>query len=214
MPVDAATQYPVNLVLTGRPCLVVGGGRVALRKVEGLLACGAAVTVVAPIVDPGIRGLKGDVTVHERSYEPGEAASGGYRLVITATDDTATNQRVHDDADGAGIWVNSADDPERCTFTLPAIVRNGPLMLTVATGGHSPALAAHLKRELAATYGGDDYRTLLDLLEEARSAIQDEGRATEGLAWQTALDSDMLSLIRGGRISEARDRLKTCLSSS
>jgi siroheme synthase-like protein len=134
--------------------------------------------------------------------------------VITATDDQAANQQVHDDADAAGIWVNSADDPERCTFTLPAIVRNGPLMLTVATGGHSPALASHLKARLAEEYGGDDYRTLVQLLEEARAGLHAEGRTTEGLAWQTALDSDMLSLIRGGRISEARDRLKTCLSSS
>ena len=213
MPVSAPAQYPVNLVLTGRPCLVVGGGKVALRKVEGLLACDADVTVIAPHVDPELQ-ADPRVTVKQRAYVEGDAARGGYRLVITATDDPATNQQVHDDADAAGIWVNSADDPERCTFTLPAIVRNGPLMLTVATGGHSPALASHLKSRLAEEYGGDDYRTLVTLLEEARADLHAEGRTTEGLAWQTALDSDMLSLIRGGRISEARERLKTCLSSS
>ena len=213
MPVSAPAQYPVNLVLTGKRCLVVGGGKVALRKVEGLLACGADVTVIAPDVHPDLQ-ADPSVTVKQRPYVEGDAARGGYRLVITATDDTAVNQQVHDDADGAGIWVNSADDPERCTFTLPAIVRNGPLMLTVATGGHSPALASHLKARLAEEYGGEDYRTLVALLEEARSDLHAEGRTTEGLAWQTALDSDMLSLIRGGRISEARDRLKTCLSSS
>ncbi|MDQ3107738.1 MAG: bifunctional precorrin-2 dehydrogenase/sirohydrochlorin ferrochelatase [Actinomycetota bacterium] len=213
MPVSAPTQYPVNLVLTGRRCLVVGGGRVALRKVEGLLACGADVTVIAPEVDPDLA-ANPDVRVLGRAYVEGDAARGGYRLVITATDDTATNQQVHDDADAAGVWVNSADDPERCTFTLPALVRNGPLMLTVATGGHSPALSSHLKGRLADEYGGEDYLTLLRLLEEERAAIQAEGRSTEGLAWQKALESDMLSLIRGGRISEARERLKTCLSSS
>ena len=213
MPVSAPAQYPVNLVLTGRKCLVVGGGKVALRKVEGLLACGADVTVIAPEVHPDLQ-ADPHVTVKQRAYVEGDAARGGYRLVITATDDTAVNQQVHDDADAAGIWVNSADDPERCTFTLPAIVRNGPLMLTVATGGHSPALASHLKARLADEYGGEDYRTLVTLLEEARADLHADGRTTEGLAWQTALDSDMLSLIRGGRISEARDRLKTCLSSS
>ena len=213
MPVRAEAQYPVNLVLTGKPCLVVGGGTVARRKVEGLLACGAAVTVIAPAVDPELA-ANPDVRILRRAYVEGDAARGGYRLVITATDDTAVNQQVHDDADGAGLWVNSADDPDRCTFTLPAIVRNGPLMLTVATGGRSPALASHLKARLADEYGGDDYRTLVELLEEARADLHAEGRTTEGLAWQTALDSDMLSLIRGGRISEARDRLKTCLSSS
>jgi precorrin-2 dehydrogenase/sirohydrochlorin ferrochelatase len=213
MPVSAAAQYPVNLVLIGKKCLVVGGGRVAARKVEGLLACGADVTVIAPDVDPELA-TNPDVRIVARAYVEGDAGRGGYRLVITATDDPATNQLVHDDADAAGIWVNSADDPERCTFTLPAIVRNGPLMLTVATGGHSPALASWLKARLADEYGGGDYRTLLELLDEVRSALRSEGRTTEGLAWQTALDSDMLSLIRGGRISEARDRLKTCLSSS
>jgi precorrin-2 dehydrogenase/sirohydrochlorin ferrochelatase len=212
MPVSADAQYPVNLVVAGKPCLVVGGGAVARRKVEGLLAAGADVTVIAPDVEPALEQL-GRVRLLRRRYEPGDAATG-YRLVITATDDEATNQLVHDDADGAGIWVNSADDPERCTFTLPAVVRNGPLLLTVATGGHSPALASHLKRRLESDYGGADYRVLLELLAEARAAVQAEGRGTEGLAWQTALDSDMLSLIRGGHISEARERLKTCLSSS
>ena len=212
MPVEGPT-YPIHLVLTGKPVLVVGGGAVAARKVEGLRSAGAAVTVIAPEVHPDLA-ADPDVRVLQRAYVEGDAARGGYRLVLTATNDPATNQQVHDDADGAGIWVNSADDPERCTFTLPAVVRNGDLTITVATGGRSPALAAHLRRELADAYGGEAYRTLLDLLEEAREAIRAEGRPTEGLAWQTALDSDMLSLIRGGRISEARDRLKTCLSSS
>ena len=205
-------QYPVNLVLTGKPCLVVGGGVVALRKVQGLVACGAVVTVISPDVHPDLQ-AEPDVTIRKRPYVEGDAGHG-YRLVITATDDPVTNQQVHDDAEAAGVWVNSADDPERCTFTLPAVVRNGPLMLTVATGGHSPALATHVKQQLADTYGGDEYRTLLELLAEARTSLHAEGRTTEGLAWQTALGSDMLSLIRGGRISEARERLKTCLSSS
>jgi precorrin-2 dehydrogenase / sirohydrochlorin ferrochelatase len=203
-------QYPVNLVLEGRPVLVVGGGRVARRKVEGLLAAGAAVTVVAPEVDDDLAALPG-LTVHRRAYRSEDVA--GHRLVLTATDDRAVNQQVHDDADAAGVWVNSADDPERCTFTLPALVRRGPLLVTVGTGGASPAVASWLRGRFEAELG-PEYETLTALLAEERAAIQAEGRSTEGLAWQKALDSDMLSLIRGGRISEARDRLKTCLSSS
>jgi precorrin-2 dehydrogenase/sirohydrochlorin ferrochelatase len=210
MPVSAPAQYPVNLVLTDRPCLVVGGGNVALRKVEGLVACGAAVTVVAPQVVDALAALP--VTIERRPYERGEAARG-YRLVVTATDDRSVNQAVFDDADAAGVWVNSADDPDRCSFTLPAVVRRGPLMLTVATGGHSPAVASWLRSRLEQEYG-PEYETLIQLLAEERAALQAEGRSTEGLAWQTALESDMLSLIRGGLISEARERLKTCLSSS
>jgi precorrin-2 dehydrogenase/sirohydrochlorin ferrochelatase len=212
VPVEG-TSYPINLVLAGKSVLVVGGGRVARRKVEGLLACGAAVTVVAPEVDAALEALPG-VTVERRPYEPGEAgAPGRWRLVLTATDDRAVNPRVYDDADAAGVWVNSADDPERCTFTLPALVRRGPLLLTASTGGHSPAVSSWVRGRLEQEFGAE-YETLIDLLAEERAAIQAEGRSTEGLAWQRALDSDMLSLIRGGRISEARNRLKTCLSSS
>ena len=212
MPVEG-DSYPINLVLTGKPVLVVGGGRVARRKVEGLLACGAAVTVVAPDVDEALATLPG-VTVERRPYEPGEAGDPTrWRLVLTATDDERTNQQVFDDAEAAGVWVNSADDPDRCTFTLPALVRRGPLLLTASTGGHSPAVSSWVRGRLEQEFG-PEYETLVALLAEARQAIQAEGRSTEGLAWQKALDSDMLSLIRGGQISEARDRLKTCLSSS
>lgn len=210
MPV-VGLSYPVNLVLEGRRCLLVGGGRVAVRKAEGLVACGAIVTVIAPEVDPGLASLP--VTVERRPYAAGEAGNGGYRLVLTATDDAEVNQAVHDDAEAAGVWVNSADDPDRCTFTLPAVVRRGPLLLTVSTGGHSPAVASWLRGRLSEEYG-PEYEVLVALLAEEREAILAEGRSTEGLAWQKALDSDMLSLIRGGLISEARNRLKTCLSSS
>jgi precorrin-2 dehydrogenase/sirohydrochlorin ferrochelatase len=211
VPVEG-TSYPINLVLAGKPVLVVGGGRVARRKVEGLLACGAAVTVVAPEVDADLAALDG-VTFERRPYEPGEAGDRRWGGVVTATDGRAGNQPVFDDADAAGEWVNSADDPERCTFTLPALVRRGPLLLTASTGGHSPAVSSWVRGRLEQEFGAE-YETLIDLLAEERAAIQAEGRSTEGLAWQTALDSDMLSLIRGARISEARDRLKTCLSSS
>ena len=203
-------QYPVNLVLEGRKVLVVGGGRVARRKVDGLLAAGARVTVVAPRVDDSLATLP-DVTVHRRAYRAEDVA--GHRLVITATDDRAVNQQVHDDAEAAGVWVNSADDPDRCTFTLPALVRRGPLLVTVGTGGASPAVASWLRGRFEQELG-PEYETLVALLAEERAAIQGDGRSTEGLAWQRALESDMLSLIRGGRISEARERLKTCLSSS
>lgn len=208
MPI-AGPQYPVNLVLTGRRCLVVGGGRVAARKVEGLLAAGAHVTVVAPRVVDEIAAT--GVTIEARDYRPGEAAD--YRLVVTATDSTAVNQAVFDDAEAAGVWVNSADDPDRCSFTLPAVIRRGPLMVTVSTAGHSPAVASWLRGRLERELG-PEYETLVEMLSEERLALQSEGRSTEGLNWQMALDSDMLDLIREGRIRQARERLKACLSSS
>ena len=201
--------YPVNLVVSGKPCLVVGGGRVALRKVEGLLGCGADVTVVAPTVVDAIDALP--VRVERRPYQRGEAA--GYWLVIAATGEPLVNQAVFDDACAARVWVNAADDPARCTFTLPAVARRGPLLLTISTGGGSPALAAWLRDRFAVELG-EEYEVLLRLLSEARVTIQGSGRPTEDVDWLSVLDSHMLDLIRAGDIGKAREHLEACLSSS
>ena len=201
--------YPANLVVEGRACLVVGGGPVAARKVAGLLACGALVHVVAERVGREVRALEG-ATWEERSYQPGEASA--YRLVVAATDSGDTNAAIYADADAAGVWVNSADDPAHCSFTLPSVVRRGSLMVTVSTGGRSPALASWLKTRLAAELG-PEYEVLLDLLAAEREAVRAAGRSTEELDWQKALDSDMLDLIRKGHVAHARERLQACLSS-
>jgi precorrin-2 dehydrogenase/sirohydrochlorin ferrochelatase len=207
MPVEAA-QYPINLVLTGQECLVVGGGSVAARKVAGLLACDADVRVIAKHVGPELRAL--DVPFEERPYQPGDVA--GFRLVIAATNDSTVNRAVYEDAQLAGIWINSADDPTACTFTLPSVVRRGPIMVTISTGGYSPALStwlrSHVEQEL-----GPEYEILVDLLAEARNDMKAAGRSTEEADWRTALDSDMLDLIKAGQIDRARERLQAWLSS-
>ncbi len=203
-------QYPVNLVLDGRRCLVVGGGKVALRKVEGLLACGGRVTVVAPRISPELRAL-GDVMIEERPWRPADL--DGMWLVIAATDDPAVNRSVYDAGQRAGVWVNGADDPANCSFTLPSVVRRGDLQLTVSTGGRSPALATWLRRRLEGEIG-PEYAVLLDLLATERDGLKAAGVSTEGLDWRSALDSDMLDLIRTGDMAHARERLQTCLSSS
>lgn len=209
MPLDERC-YPVNLRIAGRRCLVVGGGPVALAKAEGLLECGALVDVVAPEAVAELRALPG-VTWHARAYDRGEVV--GYRLVITATDDPAVNRAVFEDGEAAGVWVNSADDPENCSFILPARVRRGPLLVTVSTSGHSPALASWLRRRFSDELG-PEYLTLLTLLSDAREQLRRDGRPTEGLDWQGALDSGMLDLIREGNLAEAKERLQACLSSS
>jgi precorrin-2 dehydrogenase len=208
VPVDQPL-YPVNLVLTGRPCLVVGGGRVALTKVRGLTDARARVTVVAPEVVPEVAALA-DV-VELRPYRAGEAA--GYRFVIAATGDPQVNQQVYDDGEAAGVWVNSADDPQRCSAILPARVRQGRLTLTVSTGGQSPAVAAWVRERLAREYG-PEYDQLVGLLSEAREEVRAQGLGTEHLDWKQALDSGILELIRAGRLEAAKERLRACLSSS
>ena len=208
MPVQGA-QYPVNLILEGRPVLVVGGGAVAARKAAGLLACGADVHVIASSPGPEVTALP--VALERRPYRTGDV--DGYRLVIAATDDPETNRAVYRDADSAGTWINSADDPDRCTFTLPSVVRRGPLMVTVSTGGRSPALATWLRWRLEEQLG-PEYEVLLELLSATREEIRASGRSTEEADWRNLLDSDMLDLIRAGQVDLARERLQTWLSSS
>lgn len=208
MPVDA-TLYPVNLVVAGRRCVVVGGGKVAARKAAGLLAAGAVVEVVAPTVGDELRAM--DVSFEERPYRTGDL--DGAWLAIAATDDPATNLLVHDDGEAAGVWVNAADDPPACSFTLPAVVRQGPVMVTVSTSGYSPALAAWLRRHLAAELG-PEWAELAHLLAEARQRLHDQGRSTEDVDWRPALDWSMLELIKAGETAQVRERLEACLSSS
>jgi siroheme synthase-like protein len=208
MPVSGP-QYPVNLIVEGRRVLVVGGGAIARGKVQGLIEAGADVHVVAPKVLDAIRAMP--VTIDERRYRVGDVT--GFRLVIAATDDPDVNRSVYLEADAAGIWINSADDPDHCTFTLPARVRQGPLLVTFSTGGHSPAVASWLRKRFADELG-PEYATLIDLFGEARDEVLASGQSTEGLDWQSALDSGMLDLIREGRFAEAKERLQACLSSS
>ena len=205
-----APSYPVNLVVDGRPCLVVGGGRVAARKVAGLRDSGARVHVLAPSVDDELKDAPG-VTWEERPYRAGDAA--GYRLVIAATDDRSVNGDVAADAERQGVWVNSADDPERCSFILPSVVRRGPLLISVSTSGRSPAVARWLRERLDEEIG-PEYEVLLDLVASERDAMKAVGRSTEDADWRAALDSDMLDLIRSGQLTQARERLQACLSSS
>ena len=123
--------------------LVVGAGPVAARKVEGLVAAGAVVRVVATSVAPALdRATVAEL--HERRYEPGDLE--GVRLVVTATGDAEVDATVAADATAAGIWVNAADQPADCSFILPAIARNGPLSIAVSTSRSSPALARRLPR--------------------------------------------------------------------
>ncbi len=210
------SSYPINVVIEGRRCLVVGAGRVAAQKAGGLLECRAAVTVVAPELGDEVEELieqdhDGQLTVERRRYRRGEVA--GYRLAITATDDSHLNRQVFMDGEAAGVWVNSADDPANCAFTLPARIRQGELLVTFSTGGASPALAKWLRRRFTREFG-PEYAELVRVLASERAERQAGGQETEGLDWQSALDSGMLDLIRSGRVAEAKGVLTTCLSSS
>src|ERR1700733_7868293 len=163
----AVPFYMACLRLSGRRCLVVGGGEVGLEKVEGLLVCDAAVTLVAPAAVPELERLaaEGSIAWERRDYRR-EDLEGTF-LAIAATDDTDVNIAVHDDAEARAMLVNVVDVPPLCNFILPAIVRSGPLAIAISTAGASPALAKRMKREIAEQFG-EDYARLAVILNEAR----------------------------------------------
>jgi siroheme synthase-like protein len=189
---------------------VVGAGRIAARKVESLLEAGAEVHVVAPRVGPEVRAWAdgGRLALRERAFDASDL--DGVWLAVTATDDPAVNRAVFEAGEARRVFVNSADDPANCSFTLMSVVRRGDIVVTIGTNGRSPALATYLKDHVREEMG-PEYETLLELLSEAREEMRAGGRSSEDADWRAAIDSGILELIREGRDSEARELLRSCL---
>lgn len=159
--------YVACLDLTGRRCLVIGAGPIALEKIEGLLACGARVHVVAKSTIPAVERLasSGDVQLELRSYMTSDV--DGAFLVVAATSDPGTQHRIFEDAEARSMLVNVVDVPKLCNFILPAIVRAGPIAIAISTSGASPALAKRMKREID-NFLGPEHARLAEMLNEVR----------------------------------------------
>ncbi len=159
--------YVACLRLKGRRCVVVGGGEIGLEKVEGLLACGGEVTLIAPEAVPELRALaeEGSIAWERRAYEPGDLE--GTFIAIAATSDTEANIAIYEDAERRAMLVNVVDVPPLCNFILPAIVRQGSMAIAISTQGASPALAKRMKREISEQFG-PAYAELAVILNEAR----------------------------------------------
>jgi precorrin-2 dehydrogenase / sirohydrochlorin ferrochelatase len=201
--------YIACLRLTGRRCVVVGGGEVGLEKVEGLLACDADVLLVSPEAHPELvqLALEGSIRWERREYA-GTADLDRALIAIAATDDTDLNIRVFEDAEARAMLVNVVDVPPLCNFILPAIVRTGPLAVAISTAGASPALAKRMKREIAELFG-EPYAVLAVLLNEARGwakatlpTYQDRKEFFEGIVNG---EPDPVELLRAGDIDAVRD---------
>ena len=181
-------NYPVSLVLAGRRCLVVGGGHVAQRKVAGLVAAGAAVTVVAPAILAEISSIDAVCSVTRRYHR---SDLEGVRLAIACTDDGQVNHQVYVDGEEMGVWVNSADDPVNCAFTLPAVARQGELSVAISTAGRSPALAMWMRRKFEAELD-QRYADGMTMLSDIRDQMRLERGTSEVSGWIEALDSGIL----------------------
>ena len=204
----ATPFYMACLRLKGRRCAVVGGGDVGLEKVEGLLACEADVTLIAPVAHPELvqLAMEGSIRWERRTYRSGDL--DGCLIAIAATDDTDTNISVFEDAERRAMLVNVVDVPPLCNFILPAIVRTGPLAVAISTAGASPALAKRMKREIAETFG-EPYALLAILLNDARGwakatlpTYQDRKEFFESIVNG---DPDPVELLRAGDVQAVRD---------
>ena len=206
-------MYPINLDLTGQACLVLGGGSVAERKVRRLLDEGAVVTVIAPALTPALQILAEEhqLSWQRRTYQPGDETT--FVLIICATDDEAVSQAVSAAAKAQGKLLNVCDVPDLCNFTLPSIVRQGDLQLTISTNGKAPAFSRWLRKHLEQHFDERYGRWMAEL-----AAIRKEGQALLATSrarkayWRQALTDDVMDLVETNEIAAASSLLRKRLA--
>lgn len=196
---EPESYYPIYLQLKDQPCTVIGGGKIAEGKVEGLLAAGAQVKLVSPALTGPLAAIvrAGDVTYVERAYQPGDLQ--GAFMVICATDQPEINHQVWQEATANCQLVNVVDDTPRCNFIAPSILRQGDLSIAISTSGRAPALAVRLKERLQAEIG-PHYAHFLRLAGKLRQPLAEHipDFETRKALWYRLVDSDVLSLLEQG----------------
>lgn len=206
-------MYPINLDLTGQACLVLGGGSVAEHKVRRLLDEGAVVTVIAPALTPALQILAEEhqLSWQRRTYQPGDETT--FFLIICATDDEAVSQAVSAAAKAQGKLLNVCDVPDLCNFTLPSIVRQGDLQLTISTNGKAPAFSRWLRKHLEQNFDERYGRWMAEL-----AAIRKEGQTLLATSrdrqafWRQALTDDVMDLVENNEIDAASSLLRKRLA--
>jgi precorrin-2 dehydrogenase/sirohydrochlorin ferrochelatase len=193
----AMRYYPLFVRLDGRACVVIGGGEVAERKVRGLLRAGARVTLVSPAATPALEefAAAGDIGIHRRRYRRGDLQ--GAFLAYAATDDEAVNGEIAGEAEREGVLLNVVDRPAFCSFTVPAVVERGDLVIATSTGGASPMMARRIREELERQFG-PEYARALEILRGVRERLGREGRDSDERKriFAALVDSPLLDLVR------------------
>ncbi len=200
--------YPVFLDLGKTRCLVIGGGTIAERKVEALLAAGGEVTLISPELTAALHALEaaGRMTVHKRSYQCEDLAE--VSLVIAATDDPALQRQIAADAKQTNILCNIVDQPALCSFIVPAVVQQGDLTIAVSSSGTSPALVKKIRQDLAEQFG-PEYALALQLLRRVRERVMQERRSAKDRRriFTSLAESPLLDYLR----DRQTDKLNTLL---
>jgi uroporphyrin-III C-methyltransferase/precorrin-2 dehydrogenase/sirohydrochlorin ferrochelatase len=203
--------FPLALEVTGRRCVVVGGGAVAEAKVRALLDAGASVAVIAAEAGGGLVELarRGEIELIRREYRRGDLAGA---LLVFATGDQGENGAVFSEADAEGVLCNAHQDSAHCHFASPTVTRRGDLVVAVSTGGRAPTVAGHVRDALAAGLP-DEFGALIDLVAEIRAeGVAPTDTAERGRLWRTALDCDVIGLLGAGQWEAARRLLRGVLA--
>ena len=198
--------YPVYLNLKGRPCVILGGGRVAEGKISRLREAGARITVISPQVTPAIRAAaqEGHLNWCDREYQDGDLLQAF--LAIAATNVRGVNRQIFQEAERQNVLLNVVDDAPLCTFIAPSIVERGPVTLAISTAGASPALARKLRESL--THDPVlDWADLAGVMSQVRSQVKKRGAVVDPQRWQCCLSSQLLDLARSGRQDQAGAKL-------
>jgi siroheme synthase-like protein len=204
---------PISVSLKGRPCLVVGGGPVALRKVESLMEYDTAITVVAPEAHEKLEyhAKRGQIALERREYQSPEASR--YGLVISATDDAALNQRVYEDASEAGALVNVVDDPPHCDFIFPAVLRRDCLTAAISTDGKAPFVSGHLRLVLDNVFP-EHWGRLMRLAASFRNRVRERWADDPGkknACYAEFLEADWKSLLKESSDDQIEEELTRML---
>lgn len=201
--------YQIALLIENRPCLVVGAGRIAERKIGSLLEAGGIVRVVARQATPEITELaaRGQIQLHLREYAPTDLDD--VFVVIVATDDAELNGRISAECHRRGVLVNVVDQPALCSFYVPAVIERGPISIAISSSGASPALTKHLRMLLEETVG-EEYGLLSTLMQELRGEVKTAfaEQAERAAAWEGLLQSEVLTLLIEGQMDRARQRAR------
>lgn len=208
---QAPNYYPISLNLSGKRCVVVGGGQVALRKVRTLLECGAQVDIISPSFCPELEELAESQQIHvlSKHYQSGDLKHAF--LVIAATDSHDVNQQVAKEAQNQAMLVNVVDNAENSDFITPSYLRRGTITIAISTGGKSPALARKIRTKIEKDFS-HEYASLALLIDEVRRELTEQGLKVEGDTWQEALDIDvLLKLVKQGDNEKAKFILRNKL---
>ena len=206
-------MYPINLILDNKPCVVLGGGHVALRKVKGLLEAKAKVTVISPQIVEGLAKLVETKSIiwQKKCYEQGDLTD--IILAICAIGNEEVNAQVRKEANQKKVILNVVDRLEFCDFALPAKIRRGDLLVTFSTNGKSPALSRYLRCKMEREFD-ETYANWLDKLVQLRKEAIEKLPTSDDreIFWRSALSDDGMEIVRAKKYDEAEASIRDAIS--